>query len=289
MRKALAADAAFIGRVSRVHLLVDGMVSQVLEELGAETAGIRAHRAVHTAVLQEQRRPGEGLATGVASVGPLARVRALVNGQVGRLLESLATGGAPVGPLARMHAAVRGQRVGLLEGLGTQRADEGPVARVHALVHPQAVPVREALAAHPARVGLVLAASPPVQKQGRPRCKGLAAVGTGEGPRRGVPRLMAVQLVGGLEALRARRAGKGALARVDAPVLLGAGTAQRVRSGRSPLQDTPLQLNSPLILASSLGRRSNGDAHAIRGNIFKMTNPTMKYVFPPTLTKIPSQ
>lgn len=151
-----------------------------------------------------------------------------------------------------MHAEVRGQRVGLLEGLGAQQADEGPIAHMHALVHPQPVAVDEALAAHLAGVRLVLTVPPPVQKQGRPCCEGLAAVPAGEGPRRGVQRLVAVQLVGGLEALRAGWAGEGALTHVEMAVLLGKRTAPGVRNSGSPLQDMPLQVDPPLLLA---GRR----------------------------------
>ena len=177
-------------------------------------------------------------------------MRAPVDGPVGRLLESLAARGAPVGPLSRMHAVVRGQRVGLLEGLGAQRAHKGPIARVHALVHPQAVTVGEALTAHPARVRLVHAVLPPVEKQGRPCCEGLAAVRAGEGPRGSVQWLVAVQLVVGLEALRAGLAGEGTLARVDAAMLLGTGTAEGVRariSARhsSPDRFTPTPCRSP--------------------------------------------
>jgi len=225
MREALATETTLVGRVSRVQPLVDCAVVQVLEVPGAEATGVGAHGAVHPAMLQEQRGPGEGFAAGVAGVGPLACVRAPVDGKVGRLLESLAARGAPVGPLPRMHAAVRGQRVGLLEGLGAQRAHEGPIARVHTLVHPQAVTVGEALAAHPARVRLVYAVLPPVEKQGRPCREGLAAVRAGEGPRGSVQRLVAMQLIGGLEALWAGLAGEGTLARVDAAVLLGTGRA----------------------------------------------------------------
>ncbi|XP_064032270.1 LOW QUALITY PROTEIN: deleted in malignant brain tumors 1 protein-like [Pogoniulus pusillus] len=60
-------------------------VGSVLEELVAEAALVRPLLAVHAAVLQQQRGPGEGLAAGLAAVGPLARVRPLVDRQVNLL------------------------------------------------------------------------------------------------------------------------------------------------------------------------------------------------------------
>ena len=83
MRKALATETTLVGRVSRVQPLVDCAVVQVLEVPGAKATGVGAHGAVHPAMLQEQRGPGEGFAAGVAGVGPLACVRAPVDGKVG--------------------------------------------------------------------------------------------------------------------------------------------------------------------------------------------------------------
>lgn len=65
---------------------------------------------------------------------------------------------------------------------------------------------------------------------------------------------MVVQLVVDLEALWVGLTGEGVLAGADASVLLGTGTAQRVRSRVSPLQDNPLQVDSPQILVGPQGR-----------------------------------
>jgi len=68
-------------------------------------------------VPRHMARPGEGLATGVADVGAVSDVGALVCREVAGPREGLAAGGADVGAVAGMGAHVVRQVAGPREGL----------------------------------------------------------------------------------------------------------------------------------------------------------------------------
>lgn len=82
MSKALVANTALVGGLTRVHLLMHGQVGQVLEELVAEATLVGPLLAVHTVVLEEQGGPGKGLPAHLALVRTFPCVCPLVDHQV---------------------------------------------------------------------------------------------------------------------------------------------------------------------------------------------------------------